>query len=88
MVSRLIVVKLAFDSDANVWYVDHSSLEGMSGEAETMEAMVARIPCLVADLLEEQGGDQSSTVEVPIEIIASRRTANETLKQAGLPKAF
>lgn len=68
MSSGLIVVKVAYDDEAHVWYVDHSNLAGLTGEADTVDALMARIPGLIQDLLED---DEDGCVEVPVEIIAS-----------------
>jgi Domain of unknown function (DUF1902) len=72
MESRLIVVRLAYD-DARVWFVQNSDLPGLAAEASTIEALIERIPGMIADLIEENGlGDGAELSEVPVEIIASR----------------
>jgi hypothetical protein len=69
--SRLIVVKAAFDGEAGVWYIESSDLFGLHIEAATMERLIRKLPGAVADLLEDDpefvaaGGG-----EVPIELIA------------------
>lgn len=70
MPSRLILVKVAHDDEAGVWYVEHSSLPGISAEAPTVEALIERLPGIVVDLIEENGfeGDPG---EVAIEVVAS-----------------
>jgi hypothetical protein len=73
MPSRLIVIRIAFDEEAAVWYVEHSDLPGLRAEAATADGLMQRIPALVADLMEENGGTGEAR-EIPIEIIASRGT--------------
>jgi predicted RNase H-like HicB family nuclease len=66
----LIVVKAAYDADAGVWFVEHSDLFGVNAEAPTLEALVAKLPAVIGDLLEEAG---SAEGEVPIEVVAHAR---------------
>ena len=75
--SRLVVVKIAFDGEAGVWYVDHSDVPGMRAEAATADELMNRIPDLIADLVEENGLDGQPGDAVPelaVEIIASHST--------------
>ncbi|HEY1361385.1 MAG TPA: DUF1902 domain-containing protein [Xanthobacteraceae bacterium] len=52
MAGALIVVKAAFDADAGVWFVEDSGdLHGLNLEAPSLEALVAKLPDAVADLL-------------------------------------
>lgn len=69
---RLIVVKATYDPEARVWYVEHSDIPGLSAEAETLDALVERLPGMILDLIEENGmeGWDSEVRELPIEIIA------------------
>ena len=64
----MIVVKVAFDPEASVWFVESSDLPGLNVEAKTVEEIQAQIPLAIADLIEadDDGGDY----DVPIEIIA------------------
>lgn len=69
--SRLIIVKAAFDHEAGVWYIESSDLFGLNVEATSIESLMQKLPAVVADLLEDDpdyiaaGGG-----EVPIELIA------------------
>jgi len=73
MASRLILVKIAHDDEADRWYVEQSSLAGLSAEAATADDLMKRIPAMVADLIEENGfEDGGDASEVPLEIIASQ----------------
>jgi len=66
--TKLIVVKVAYDPEARVWYVEHSDIAGLRAEAETADALFNRIPEMLVDLIEENEG---GTGEYHIEIIAS-----------------
>ena len=74
MIGSLIVVKAAYDAEARVWFVEDSDLHGLNAEAATLEALVDKLPNVVADLLEANGFDAAGAREVPIELIAHART--------------
>jgi len=52
MTSQLIVVKVAFDPEANVWFIENSSFPGLTGESETFEGLAKRVPGMLLDLIE------------------------------------
>jgi predicted RNase H-like HicB family nuclease len=55
MTNPLIVVKAARDEEAGVWFVESSDLPGLNAEADTLDALVEKLPAVVEDLLEESG---------------------------------
>ena len=63
----MIVVKVAFDSDACTWFVESSDLPGLNVEGGTLEDMRVQVPLAIADLLEASG---DIDFDVPVEIIA------------------
>ena len=69
---RLIVVTAKYDDDASVWYVEESNVLGLRTEAPTIEALRAKLPGLIEDLVELNQLDFHG--EVPIEVIAHART--------------
>ncbi|WP_372426236.1 DUF1902 domain-containing protein [Salinarimonas chemoclinalis] len=71
MASRLVLVKAVFDDEADVWYVEHSSLPGLAAEATSLDALIARLPGMVADLIEENGFEGGAVEEVALEVVAS-----------------
>jgi len=72
MLGTLIVVRVAWDAEAGVWWVEDSDLPGLNLEAESLEALRDRLPGAIEDLLEAAGhtGDR----DVPVEIIAHAHT--------------
>jgi Domain of unknown function (DUF1902) len=64
--TRSVTVKAAHDAEAGVWYIEESDLFGLNAEAETLEALVAKLPAVVSDLIEPDG---SGDTEVPIELV-------------------
>ncbi len=67
--SRPIVVHADWDPDAAVWVATTQDLRGLVTEAETVEALRAKLPGMILDLLEEYG---VSDLPALIEIIARR----------------
>ncbi|SFU66367.1 protein of unknown function [Methylobacterium sp. 174MFSha1.1] len=56
-------IRIAHDLEADVWYVQTSDVDGLSAEAPTANALIARIPVMAADLRDE---DEPVPVEVVI----------------------
>ncbi|WP_425463383.1 DUF1902 domain-containing protein [Methylobacterium terricola] len=46
-------IRIAHDPEADVWSVEESDLPGVSVEAPTADALIARLPVIVADLRDE-----------------------------------
>jgi predicted RNase H-like HicB family nuclease len=65
--ARPIVVHADWDPDAGVWVATTRDLRGLVTEAETIEALRAKLPGMIHDLLEEYG---ISDVPASIEIVA------------------
>ena len=92
-------VQANWDAEAGVW-VSQSNIPGLVVEAATLAEFVELVetlaPELLADNADIDGGKGShekwrSPVNGRVFIVPrskSRHTANEVLKQAGLPKAF
>ena len=80
MANRLILVKATFDNEVRVWFVESSALPGLNIEADSLEALLEKLPAAVLDLIEEAGGmdadepDHVGEREVPIELVAHLST--------------
>ncbi|MBV8593829.1 MAG: DUF1902 domain-containing protein [Caulobacteraceae bacterium] len=70
--SDVLVVKAQYDPEAGVWYTESSDVHGLRIEAASLEALVARIPGAVRDLLEDD--DDLGDWDIPIEVIAHAST--------------
>lgn len=68
--SHRINVHVAYDAEAQVWYVEESDVHGLRIEAATIEEMVDRLPGAIQDLLEDADGHGAH--DVPVEVIAHR----------------
>jgi predicted RNase H-like HicB family nuclease len=65
--ARPIVIHADWDPDAAVWVATTNDLRGLVTQADTMEALRAKLPAMILDLLEEYG---VSDLPASIEIIA------------------
>jgi hypothetical protein len=48
-------IRVEWDAEAGVWYIEDSNVPGLVGEAATLEAMVALLQVRVPEMLEENG---------------------------------
>jgi len=53
--ARPIVIHADWDPEAAVWVATTNDLKGLVTEADTMEALRAKLPGMILDLLEEYG---------------------------------
>jgi predicted RNase H-like HicB family nuclease len=75
--ARPIVIHADWDPEATVWVATTNDLRGLVTEADSIEALRAKLPGMILDLLEEYG---VSDLPASIEIIAhasDRLTAAE-----------
>jgi hypothetical protein len=70
---RMIIVRAVWDPVADVWFATSDDLLGLVTEAPTVEALAAKLPALVSDLL-DLNGSISDLPEIPIHIIAEQTT--------------
>jgi len=65
IMARPIVVHADWDPDANVWVATTRDLRGLVTEADTIEALRAKLPGMILDLLEEYGvSDRPASIEI------------------------
>ncbi len=67
---RLIVVRATWDPEAQVWVAESEDVPGLVTEAESIQALEAKLPNLIQDLLESEE-DGGPTIELPVQIISS-----------------
>ncbi len=65
--ARPIVIHADWDPEASVWVATTNDLRGLVTEADSMEALRAKLPGMILDLLDEYG---VSDLPASIEIIA------------------
>ena len=63
--ARPIVVHADWDPDAAVWVATTEDIRGLVTEADTIEALRAKLPGMIIDLLEEHGiTDFPASIEI------------------------
>jgi hypothetical protein len=65
MAPKLIIVRAEWDDEARVWVATSDDV-GLTTEAASLEVLRAKVPSLIADLLQ----DEPAARDVPVEIIA------------------
>ncbi len=63
-------VHAEWDGDARVWVATSDDVPGLVTEADTTEALIARLRTLIPELLEANGQDASGPV--PFELLTRR----------------
>jgi predicted RNase H-like HicB family nuclease len=64
---RPITVKAFWDSEAKVWVATSEDVLGLATEADTIEALVARLNLIIPDLMEANG---EIVEEIPYHLIS------------------
>ena len=60
---RYAVVRIAWDVEAKVWYVEESDIPGLATEADTLEELRKKVPIIIQDLLEDER-DRPDEIEI------------------------
>jgi hypothetical protein len=72
MAQRLIVVRVTYDPEAQVWWTESSDLEGLNAWAPSLEEFRNVLPGMVADLIELNEPSWKGH-DIAIEIVAVGR---------------
>ena len=64
---RTIVVRATWDPEANVWVAESTDLPLVT-EAPSIDALWAKLPGIIQDLLEDE--DDGQEMDIPVEVIA------------------
>ena len=65
-----LLVRADWDDEARVWVADSDDVPGLSTEAETVEALVAKVKVMIPELLELNGVPGQG--EIPFEVLIRR----------------
>ena len=63
--NRRVVVRCAWDDEADVWFVQESDVPGLVTEADTLEALRRKLPEMIQDLLEVE-----TAMDIEVDLIA------------------
>jgi hypothetical protein len=80
--ARPVVIHADWDPEAKVWVATTQDIRGLVTEAESIEALRAKLPAMIIDLLEETG---LSDLPPSIEIVARASDPLFAAEQADMP---
>jgi hypothetical protein len=66
-------IRVEWDAEAGVWYIEGSNVPGLVGEAPTLEAMMALLQVRVPEMLEENNCPQSD--DIPLRLLTTAHLA-------------
>jgi len=69
-VNKVLFIRAEWDSEAGVWVATSDDVPGLATEAETLEALSARLDVMVPELLD--ANDYPEGPDVPYELLARR----------------
>lgn len=69
--TKVLFVRAEWDAEAGVWVATSDDVPGLATEAETIEALSAKLDVLVPELLEANGCCPAES-EVPFELLARK----------------
>ena len=61
-----VEIEAAFDEEARVWYVLSSDLFGVHAQAETFDALVAKLPPVIEDMIEANRVEAAADLDVRV----------------------
>lgn len=67
---KIYVVRAEWDSEATVWVATSDDVPGLATEADTLEALSAKLETLMPELLDANG--LNDCAEVPFELLARK----------------
>jgi len=67
---KIYFVRAEWDDEASVWVATSDDVPGLATEADTLEALSAKLEILVPELLDANG--QQDGAEVPFELLARK----------------
>ncbi len=79
-----VSVKISFDDEAQVWWLEESTLPGLRLEDASLDALMARIPLAIGDLIEANAdleGDGAPVV-APLEVVMNIHRAVSAMPHA------
>lgn len=70
MTGRYAMIRVGWDDEAKVWFVEHSDIDGVFTEAESLDLLRAKIPVIIQDLLQDVEGRPD---EIELDLIVHAR---------------
>lgn len=68
--TMVLFIRAEWDDEAGVWVATSDDVPGLATEADTLEALSAKLDAMVPELLDANGFSEG--VEVPFELLARK----------------
>ena len=68
--TKVLFIRAEWDADAGVWVATSDDVPGLATEAETLEALSAKLDAMVPELLDANG--YPAGPDVPFELLARK----------------
>ncbi len=72
MQRSMIVVRALWDAEAEVWVATSEDLPGLVTEADTPQALMAKLHTMIPDLLKEEETDFAGLLEIPVMLMSEQ----------------
>jgi predicted RNase H-like HicB family nuclease len=69
----MFTVRATWDEEARVWVAESDDVPGLATEADTLDALLAKLRIMLPELLELNGGELPD--EVPFELLTRQSAA-------------
>lgn len=66
-------IRVEWDSEASVWFIEDSNITGLVGEAPTLEAMMVLLRVRVPEMLEENNCPRNN--DIPLRLLTTAHLA-------------
>ena len=68
--TKVLFIRAEWDAEASVWVATSDDVPGLATEADTLEALSAKLDVMVPELLQANGYDDGP--DVPFELLARK----------------
>lgn len=68
----LHIVRTFWDEEAHVWCAEGVNFMGLATEAPTVDALIEKLPALIADL--EEANNEVDTIDIPLQLLVEAST--------------
>lgn len=73
MAGKLYHVNAVWDEEAGVWVATSDDVPGLVTEAETRDALTAKLHVLIPELLEANGAILNDSLDIPFEVVTTKQ---------------
>lgn len=75
---KVLVIRATWDEEARVWVAESDDLPGLATEADSLDALVAKLRIMIPELLEANDSDLPD--DIPFELLARPNAATRAAR--------